>query len=252
MDINVHSEHSIYPFSNELNKQQNLILSMFYYLSFLRPPPTQAPPSGTVSITPQIANDLRTEHYDNEQDIFYSWQQIATSPGQTSAQTAPGKLTTWRLATAYREIPVPVPSGVRDGQVWRLALSCDGRATDQLGRAVELGSDRLGRVPFPVLSMPIKFSSRMPKGSVAKQEKIERAFTFLLPTPVPVGEGESGVLLENARSSPSRATIKVTEQTSFDLDKVGWSWSLVIQVVAYLEVAIHRKFGTAALDLAHG
>ena len=195
---------------------------MFYYLSFLRPPPTQAQPSGTISITPQIANDLRTEHYDNEQDIFYSWHQIATSPHQTSAQTVPTKLTTWRRATAYKEIPVPVPSGVRDGQIWRLVLSCDGRsATDQgrFGYAIELGSNRLGREPFPVLSMPIKFSSRMPRGVIAKQEKIERAYTFLLPTPVgvPIREGDSGVLVG---SNPSRAIIKITEQTSFDLDKV--------------------------------
>jgi hypothetical protein len=214
------------PKSSGRDKQQNLILSMFYYLSFLRPPPTQAQPSGTISITPQIANDLRTEHYDNEQDIFYSWHQITTSPHQTSAQTVPTKLTTWRRATAYKEIPVPIPSGVRDGQLWRLVLSCNGRSATDLGRsgyAVELGSDRLGREPFPVLSMPIKFSSRMPKGAIAKQEKIERVYTFLLPT-VPVREGDSDVLVDNARSNPSRAIIKVTEQTSFDLDKVRSSF----------------------------
>lgn len=199
---------------------------MFYYLSFLRPPPTQAQPSGTISITPQIANDLRTEHYDAEQDIFYSWHQIVTSPHQTSAQTVPTKLTTWRRATAYKEIPVPLPSGIRDGQLWRLVLSCDGRSATDQGRSgcvVELGSDRLGREPFPVLSMPIKFSSRLPRGVITKQEKIERAYTFLLPTPaaVPIREGDSDV---NARSNPSRVIIKVTEQTSFDLDKVRTSF----------------------------
>jgi len=209
-----------------MNEQWDLILSMFYYLSFLRPPPTQAQPSGTISITPQIANDLRTEYYHDEQDIFYSWQQIAALPHQTS-QT---KLTTWRQAMAYKDIPVPVPVGVRDGQVWRLVLSCDGRAPKQ-GRsdghyAVELGSDRLGRIPFPVLSMPIKFSSRMPKGAIAKQEKIERVYTFPLPPQAPalvVREGESNTPMENPRSNPPIAVIKVTEQTSFDLDKVSRS-----------------------------
>jgi hypothetical protein len=37
---------------------------MYYYLSFLRPPPSSidiAVPSGGITITPQIANDLRTE-----------------------------------------------------------------------------------------------------------------------------------------------------------------------------------------------
>ena len=156
----------------------------------------------------------------------------------------PTKLTTWRRATAYKEIPVPVPSGVRDGQLWRLALSCDGRsATDQgrsPGYAIELGSDCLGREPFPVLSMPIKFSSRMSKGPIAKQEKIERVYTFLLPTPVavplPIREGVSDVLVDNARSNPSRAIIKVTEQTSFDLDKVRSPLSSHIKFFAYLEV----------------
>jgi len=124
---------------------------------------------------------------------------------------------------AYKEIPVPVPVGVRDGQVWRLVLSCDGRVTKQSrsdGRcAVELGGDRLGRIPFPVSSMPIKFSSRMPKGVIAKQEKIERVYTFPLPTPALVmGGGESEALLQ---TNPSTAVIKVTEQTSFDLDKVS-------------------------------
>ena len=203
---------------------------MFYYLSFLRPPPTQTQPSGTISITPQIANDLRTEHYDSEQDIFYSWQQIAALPHQTSsssARTVQTKLTTWRQAMAYKEIPVPVPVGVRDGQVWRLVLSCDGRVPKQgLSDgyyAVELGSDRLGRMPFPVLSMPIKFSSRVPKGAVTKQEKIERVYTLPLPTPpaLVVREGGSDVPLENPRSNPPIAVIKVTEQTSFDLDKVS-------------------------------
>jgi hypothetical protein len=35
---------------------------MYWYLSFLRPPPVSTPLSaGSVTITPQIANDLRTE-----------------------------------------------------------------------------------------------------------------------------------------------------------------------------------------------
>lgn len=34
---------------------------MYYYLSFLRPPPKTASAADGITITPQIANDLRTE-----------------------------------------------------------------------------------------------------------------------------------------------------------------------------------------------
>lgn len=71
---------------------------MFFYISFLRPPPTSC--SNAVSITPQIANDLRTELMDGVQDIYYSWLSVAT--GQ---ETKPMKLTTWRgQSSAYKEI----------------------------------------------------------------------------------------------------------------------------------------------------
>lgn len=35
---------------------------MYWYLSFLRPPPVSAPLGEAVVITPQVANDLRTEY----------------------------------------------------------------------------------------------------------------------------------------------------------------------------------------------
>lgn len=34
---------------------------MYWYLSFLRPPPVATPLGEPVVITPQVANDLRTE-----------------------------------------------------------------------------------------------------------------------------------------------------------------------------------------------
>jgi hypothetical protein len=35
---------------------------MFFYVSFLRPPPRICPISKPVTFTPQVANDLRTEY----------------------------------------------------------------------------------------------------------------------------------------------------------------------------------------------
>ncbi|KAF8624025.1 hypothetical protein AX17_007231 [Amanita inopinata Kibby_2008] len=217
---------------------------MFYYLSFLRPPPAEALPSRTISITPQIANDLRTEHYESEKDIFYSWVQVTTSKNQSQGGspqatiTKPAKLTTWRRSSAYKQIQVPVPTRARAGQSWQLMLSCTAHppATLQVhvptpeACTINLGADDLGNVPFPVLSMPIKFVSKLVKGGVTKQEKIERMYTFLLPNPrhASLGDAASSIgqlpapnrVGENMR--PIQATIRVTEQTSFDLDKKIW------------------------------
>lgn len=37
------------------------LAAMFYYLSFLRPPPVSSPVNEQLVLTPQVANDLRTE-----------------------------------------------------------------------------------------------------------------------------------------------------------------------------------------------
>ncbi len=155
---------------------------MFFYISFLRPPPSTASPSGKLIIVPQIANDLRTEFFDGTQDIFYSWQ----SPGLP--QTSKTKLTTWRQETTYKELVVPLPGGSREGQTWRLILSAGDTAVNLTD--VKL----LGQTPFGVLSMPIKIS-RLNNGK--KQEQIERVYTL-----------------------GANVGLKITEQTSYDLDKV--------------------------------
>src|SRR5882757_11496043 len=99
---------------------------MFFYLSFLRPPPLQASHYGIISITPQISNDLRTELFEISQDLYFSWS-LQTSQSipntNTDITTKPLKLTTWRPSAAYKEIPVPLPPGLRQGQSWRLILT---------------------------------------------------------------------------------------------------------------------------------
>jgi hypothetical protein len=169
---------------------------MFVYISFLRPPPLQAASSGTILITPQISNDLRTEPFDGSQDIYYSWAQAQTTP-ENEIFAKPKKLTTWRQSNAYKEIPVPLPSGLRDGQSWRLVLS--GKAHVKHFSTIDLYDQALGTVPFPVISMPILFKSKMTRRE-GKQERIERLYRL--------HGDETGPL------------VRILEQTSFDLDKV--------------------------------
>ncbi|EEB89067.1 hypothetical protein MPER_12884 [Moniliophthora perniciosa FA553] len=173
---------------------------MFFYISFLRPPPLQALPSSQIKITPQIANDLRTEHFEGSQDVYFSWSPSSTTKQLPGLQTTkPTKLTTWRQANAYKEMTISPPPGVREGQQWRLILTSDPQnMTIGLPRA-----EMLGKQPFPVLSMPILFTKQASKGS-GKQEQIERVYRF-------------SVLREGVQTEVG---MRITEQTSFDLDKV--------------------------------
>ena len=176
---------------------------MFFYLSFLRPPPTSC--SSTLSITPQVANDLRTEFHElGPLDIYYSWLSV-----KSGEQTRPAKLTTWRgQASAYKEIPVPLPRGPSNG-LWRLVLG---------NSMIALDADNIGDIPFGVMSMPILLGGQSSKG---KQDQIERVYTL---------GGEKSV--------------RITEQTSFDLDKVRGKHHWRLENLR----GRHRKSGTAALD----
>ncbi|KAI0057207.1 hypothetical protein BV25DRAFT_1920310 [Artomyces pyxidatus] len=160
---------------------------MFYYISFLRPPPHASLSNAPIKFTPQISNDLRTESYPGSLDIFYHWG-VPTSTG-VSRLTEPTKLTTWRQANAYKELTIPPP--LKRVQAV-LVLSSDRAST------VDLTDPSVGSVPLPVSSLPIRFGA----GNVAKQEAIERSFRVL--------PGEDAPLL----------TVK--EMTSFDLDKKLW------------------------------
>ncbi|TFY81984.1 hypothetical protein EWM64_g2029 [Hericium alpestre] len=53
---------------------------MYYYISFLRPPPLQSPLTAPITITPQVSNDLRTEPYPDPIDIFYAWTLPSAAP----------------------------------------------------------------------------------------------------------------------------------------------------------------------------
>jgi hypothetical protein len=196
---------------------------MFYYISFLRPPPTQAALSGEpIFITPQIANDLRTEYYTGVQDIFYSWSLHAPKTS-SSVITKPVKLTSWRASTMYKEIPVPPPRNARNGEYWRLILSPGMSRKDQI---IFLSDENLGHQPFPVLSDPIFFSSRPSKAT--KQEQIQRSYA----------------LTATNRDNP--AIFHIIEQTSFDLDKASHQ----LNVVRTAKIKLYQKIWDSGIGLS--
>ncbi|KAF9499516.1 hypothetical protein BDN71DRAFT_1463970 [Pleurotus eryngii] len=197
---------------------------MFYYISFLRPPPSIVPLTSPVSFTPQVSNDLRTELCPDEHDLFYLWIHEADyktllcadilSTGGISAREKPIKLTTWRPANLYKEIKIPPPSRVKDGSTWRLAITVNGQHKGHSSVMIDLwhasrpDGEGFGKTPFPVVSMPILFSARGWRTGLTKHEKIERIYRFSSP-------GQS------TNATPPR-TVRIVEQTSFDLDKKIW------------------------------
>ncbi|CAE6439137.1 unnamed protein product [Rhizoctonia solani] len=196
---------------------------MFEYLSFLRPPPEACPLGQPVTFVPQIANDLRTEPCETEHNIYFAWQSDSGALDRTGFI----KLTTWRPGSgSYKPLSVALPSGARPGDAWRLCLAVN-LDPKNLPQALVLGlaQNEFGRLPFPVTSLPIsvlagesagptgkargnkpspnkqpKAKSKPAEINISKQEKIERF--YLLPL--------------------NRGTLRITEQTSFDLDKKIW------------------------------
>lgn len=168
---------------------------MFFYVFFLRPPPTLVSPASAVTFTPQVANDLRTEDFTGEEEIYYSWSLVSPSQSEPYPAITPSqKLTTWRSSN-FKEFSVSLPPRARDGQSYRLVLT-----TRQHGRShiLNLASREIGEKPFPVMSMPILVSSRAHPGNLEKQQQIERVYR------VPLQPERDGFL-------------KIREQTSFDL-----------------------------------
>ncbi|KAG8730756.1 hypothetical protein FRC11_005873 [Ceratobasidium sp. 423] len=194
---------------------------MFEYLSFLRPPPEACRLSQAITFVPQIANDLRTEPCETEHNIYFAWQ----SDSGVLDRTGFTKLTTWRSGSgSYKPLSVALPAVAQLGDAWRLCLAVD---LDSRNAARSLVLDFLqnefGRLPFPVTSLPItvlggesvgpigkaqgikpnpnkqpKAKSKLPESNISKQEKIERF--YMLPS--------------------NWGTLRITEQTSFDLDKL--------------------------------
>ena len=110
---------------------------------------------------------------------------------------------------------MPLPPGVRQGQSWRLTIT---GSVQSHGRSrpdtIDLSSEEIGKlIPFPVMSMPVLFSTTGTKFVSSKQEKIERMYSVRL-------SGSTGMRgIDNEDGSV--ASLRFIEQTSFDLDKVS-------------------------------
>lgn len=137
----------------------------------------------------------------------------------------------------YKPLSVALPPEAQPGDAWRLCLSVGHIDTPLV---LDLAHPAFGRLPFPLISLPItvvagdkvatptndlgmakkpRAANKPPKGKprpdqnnqvahlhAPKQEKIQRF--YLLPVGTPVGS-EIGDRL-----------MRITEQISFDLDKV--------------------------------
>lgn len=199
---------------------------MYWFISFLRAPPIHAVPNpfSPLCIKIQITNDLRTEFYSGDTDLFYAWIQFNETVLLPLTSTPFTKLTTWRQSNTYAELNVYPPKGVRDGQQWQLALCTPGERRGQtVLSAINLPLDHetVDITPFPVLSRPILFKSTKlsnvaTDGKGSKQEKIERLFK--LPS---WQESPSTQPPDTNNLKTKGNVVKITEHLGFDLDKVS-------------------------------
>jgi hypothetical protein len=202
--------------------------------------------------------------YEDELSISYQWL-----PNGASSSLPQGRqpLTTWYgSGSAYKTLAIDPPKGVKAGETWSLALySNSGRSTSaspawksDFVQVAHLGEDNSVWTPIPVLSEPIKFTAGSRGGPAAapgkgkgkekekgkgkgndkvdKQDRIRRTFVF--PSP-----GVDG---------PMELTL--TEQTSFDLDKVRQvvpTWSSARPWTERHPSHLLRKFGTRDLPAQH-
>jgi hypothetical protein len=209
---------------------------MYWYLSFLRPPPVSVSKTATsITITPQVANDLRTEYgfldsypkfksvltiriRTESTDIYYVWQECSSTPTSTPTPDAlrAELLTRYSApASTYKSLSIPLPP-LKPGQLWRLGLfpskdvSKRQHLSGVLGSKVEVIGvwsepiEITGGTERQVKRAKIEENGKgkgKEKDDRPKQTRIQREWA------TSPEEGLEGVL-------------KIVEQTSYDLDKV--------------------------------
>ncbi|KAI0305793.1 putative methyltransferase-domain-containing protein [Multifurca ochricompacta] len=201
---------------------------MFFYISFLRTPPHTSSPSSSITITPQVSNDLRTDPFPASVDIFYWWISYAQQQNVIVRLSDPAKLTTWRQENAYKPLQVSPPSQKNHfGTDCCLVLSSSSIISSLI---IDLRDPNVGRVPFPVSSLPIQIvipratghggggGGGGGRGSIksAKQEAITRTFRLFHENE----DEDASMASANGRGNPPLMQIK--EMVSFDLDKKLW------------------------------
>ena len=190
---------------------------MFFYFSFLRPPPQSTSQSSSVVFTPQVTNDLRTEPFPTSIDIFYWWILYTPEPQNATRLSEPAKLTTWRQENAYKPLQIPPPSSKFLMGAAGPGIDCSlvlAPAPIVASSIIDLRDPEIGRVPLPVYSLPIRISisphqQRRDGGAAAstrssKQDAIIRTFR----------------IFDDGLGYVQTPLIHIKETISFDLDKV--------------------------------
>ncbi|WOO85180.1 Protein-lysine methyltransferase METTL21D [Vanrija pseudolonga] len=218
---------------------------MYWYLSFLRPPPVYlAIPADGVVVTPQVANDLRTELRDAPTEIAYTWQRTHPTP---SSPTKPLPLTRFEPPeSTYRPLTVPLPRNARVGEHWRLGLvevpspgtkvdtgaiggdilALSGEGVRVLGVWSEGIELRNGEV-VAAATGPVRGVGGKDKGKDKKAAGKDKAGGK------PKAKGGKDDTPKQGRISrawalPSGQQLTLVEQTSFDLDKKVWDSGLAL------------------------
>ncbi|WWC68720.1 uncharacterized protein I206_102654 [Kwoniella pini CBS 10737] len=244
---------------------------MYWYISFLRPPPVSTSSSTKeIIITPQIANDLRTELRYEPTLIHYTWQRISPS---VSPPNKSQELTTFiPPQSTYKPIHIPLPDNVQIGESWRLGLfspSITNTGTKKLNepsssllQLCEDEVDILGvwseginiiRSDFnPSTSGVVKgINSKnqsnkikdkrkgKEKYDIQKQGRITREFKLSKSEDNDNEEEEEGI----------KNKLKIIEQTSFDLDKKIWDSGLALSSWFWKYLEPNRNLHTRQLAI---
>ncbi|WVQ78732.1 hypothetical protein IAT38_000819 [Cryptococcus sp. DSM 104549] len=222
---------------------------MYWYISFLRPPPvTVTLPSEGITITPQVANDLRTELRYDPTPIHYTWQRLLPTP----SSPLPAKTLTTFLppASTYKPILVPLPAGAQLGESWRLGLFVPATGGGRGGGGGGPSSGLLELIDGPrvmgVWSEGIVLARGAGagpgsgsgsgvgaiKGRGKEKEKDAKGKAGKGKGKAKEEEGakQGRILREWGLPSPGEEAgrLRIVEQTSFDLDKKIWDSGLAL------------------------
>ncbi|AAW42152.1 expressed protein [Cryptococcus deneoformans JEC21] len=226
---------------------------MYWYISFLRPPPVSTSNTDQrITITPQVANDLRTELRYEPTTIYYTWQRVIPS---ISIATTLQELTTFiPPGSTYKPLDVPLPKNVQVGESWRLGLfshnenphSSNGllsgeerkwklEPTNELLDLIDDTPDVLGvwsegieiaRAVSGLNSGTIRGLGRQKEPSIDKGKSKGKSKGKEKEKERDDRPKQGRIMREWAL--PEEGTLRIIEQTSFDLDKKVWDSGLAL------------------------
>ncbi|ORY29539.1 hypothetical protein BCR39DRAFT_467467 [Naematelia encephala] len=206
---------------------------MYWYISFLRPPPVSLSlPCESITISPQVANDLRTETRYEPTDIYYTWQRTFPS------LDAPLKCQHIATYVPYQSIEVALPEGFAVGNQWRLGLF-PSEASDPSYLSALSGDDVgvIGVWSEPITinqgessTGPIRRLERSRDKEYGKESSKETSKNGKESGKgKDQGDKQSRIWREWRLDKKKHARVlRIVEHTSFDLDKAIWDSGLAL------------------------